>query len=200
MSYVLMNVVKNKVYARTNTREEMIAYIAESNTGGLGKKKKQLLSYSIPFLCGYNGILCRIAMCDGDIMPPSPPNPFLYASVHTGQYYRLYDDFGRVIDPRYWVYDVLSYQRKKEVYSPTRGIPYVYRQDPVPYVRKNQRGGAGVTPPKVMNEIRASYKDDHATYTRFARSARALYQDCDYAFRVVQRSWKSQGRKKRQWM
>lgn len=119
--------------------------------------------------------------------------------------YILFDGYGRIIDGRIYEADLdKAYEEYladiRKQWKRRKGTYYFkFRSDPVPHTGRGGGYSNYYRSPRMINVKRQYYKEvEHYSRPKACHKGESMWWD-DYP-RTVQRSWKAQGKKKRQWM
>lgn len=118
----------------------------------------------------------------------------------------FFDALDRVIDPRNFWDAIADYEPPKYVQQPYWKIvrkgqakyTHIFRGNPVPHTTKS-KGGTHATNVHTFQERKWADDEEHAPFVRGSRRGHNLPSSWDGRHRNRYKSWKHQGKKKRQW-
>lgn len=198
--YKVVNIRKDRVEYVAKNQQDLISYLSRFNVEADAYRKEGVV-YSDRLLCSMNYMLARIAMVDSDmrISYEDAVSRAVYKHYCTGMYYRVFDEYDRMVDPRIWVQEVWNTSPVPDAYRSSRVVG-VFRRDPVSHLCKGGSSRGYARSPKRMNVLRAEADPEMAVFARGKRRSDPLVRIWDAVPRGKQRSWKENSRKAHQWM
>ena len=160
-------------------KEELISYIASYNLR-LGKEKRNLL-------------LDNIAMNKNDMKPKY--DFYCSNNILIPREYMVYDEYGRIIDPRYYSIEILNFSagrskenRNYDTYSGDRTDYFKYKVKPAAHGGNKFRHFFRYA--KTMNEKRQNAIPEYKLYIRGRRKVAHISPAFDDYYVHVEKNWK----------
>ena len=198
-TYKIYDIYNNCIISTFNTLEELLLFISKYQISNEFSRyvpgRENELGYSNIYLDNVNMNFkdSRVYFNNGE-------------KIFITRRYVFFDICNNIIDIRLYVDKIIEYSKNISIYNfhYNRKSQYkqvIFRYESIPGIHKRtHHRGSVYRHPKVMNEKRQAVNIEYKEYVKPSRNIKNIPNAWDDNVRNFYKSWKSQSKKKKQWM